>query len=140
MSDHTLILLLRAAAAGQLIIAILGAVIAKILHWQDDIARMRLLVREVFLIHKFFLSYTLTFFAVLTWRFAPDIAAGQNQNPLATWLAAGIALFWAIRTIFQWTFYSQEHWRGKPAETAVHWTLTIVYASWCALYTIAALR
>lgn len=138
MSDSTLILLLRTTAAGQLIIAILATQMPRLLRWQEDIARMSLLVREVFLIHKFFLSYTLILFAVLTWRFAPDIAAGHN--PLAAWLCAAIALFWGIRTVFQWTFYSREHWRGKPRETAIHWTLTIVYASWSSIYTISALR
>ena len=138
MSDATLIILLRAVAEGQFIIAVLGMLIGKILRWEDEIARMNLLVREVFQIHKVFLSYTLTFFAVLTWRFAPEIAAGQN--PFATWTCGGIALFWGIRTVFQWTFYSHEHWRGKGRETAVHWTLTTVYGSWCALYIIGTLR
>lgn len=138
MSDSLLTVLLWAAAAGQVGIAILGARIAKILKWEAAIAAMPLLVREVFLIHKFFLSYNLILFAVLTARFAPEIAAGGN--PPLRWLIGGIALFWGIRTIFQWTFYSREHWAGKPKETAVHWTLTVIYGSWTLLYALAASR
>jgi len=138
MSDAVLTILLRAAATGQIIIAVLATQMPRILHWQDDIARMSLLVREVFLIHKFFLAFTLLLFALLTWRFAPEISAGGN--PVASWLCGGISLFWGIRTVFQWTFYSPDHWRGKRRETTVHWTLTFVYGSWCGLYLLGALR
>lgn len=138
MNDATLIFLLRTAAVGQCLIAILATQMTRLLHWEDDLARMSLLVREVFKIHAYFLIFTLLLFAVLTWRFAPDIAAGGQ--PLAAWLAGGIALFWSIRTVFQWTFYSREHWRGKRRETAVHWTLTLVYGSWAVLYGWCALR
>lgn len=138
MTETTAIVLLRLASAGQIIIAILATRMARLLHWEEDIARMPLLLREVFRIHGFFLSFTLTLFSVLTWRFAPDLAGGGQ--PLASWLAGGIGLFWSIRTVFQWTFYSHDHWRGKPRETALHWTLTLIYGSWAALYWWCALR
>ena len=42
---------LRLAAGGQLFIALLGPMIPRLLDWREPIARMPLLVREVFHIH-----------------------------------------------------------------------------------------
>ncbi len=132
---HTLAL--KFAAAGQFIIAVLGLCLSHLLHWKDDIARMPLLIREVFLIHGWFISLTLGIFSVLTWRFAPDIAHGAHE--FLRWFAAGVALFWGVRCVMQWTHYSREHWRGIPSRTAVHWTVFLSYAAFTLTYLRAAL-
>src|SRR5687768_11330586 len=116
MNDDLLIILLCATAAGHIAIALLGTQLTRLLQWEDDVARMSLLVREVFKIHGWFIALTLTLFGVLTWRFAPVMAAGGNE--VAAWLAGGIAVFWGVRVVMQWTHYSREHWRGKRRETA----------------------
>ena len=138
MNDTTLTLLLRAAAAGHFGIAVLSTQLPRLLHWQEDIARMSLLVREVFRIHSFFITFIMVMFGTLTWKFAPVLAAGGNE--IAVWLAGGLALFWGIRTVFQWTFYSRSHWKGKRRETAAHWTFTFVYGVWTLLYAACTLR
>jgi hypothetical protein len=138
MNDTVLILLLRAAAAGHLAIALLSTQLVRLLHWEEDVKRMSLLVREVFQLHGWFIALTLTFFGILTWRFAAVFAAGGNE--LAAWLAGGIAVFWGLRVVMQWTHYSREHWRGKPRETAAHWTLTLIYGAWTVLYAMCAIR
>jgi len=138
MNDTVLIILLRAAAAGHIAVALLSTQLTRLLHWEEDIARMSLLVREVFKIHGWFIALTLMLFGILTWRFAPVMAAGGNE--VAAWLAGGIAVFWGVRVVMQWTHYSRGHWRGKLRETAVHWTLTVVYSAWSCLYAVCALR
>ena len=127
---------LQVAALGQALVAILNLSLVRILRWQAEVARMELLVREVFHIHAFFISLTLFIFAALTGRFAREMAIGQE--PLARWLAAGIGLFWAIRAVLQVTYYSSSHWRGIPARTAVHIILLIVYGGWAVVYLTAA--
>lgn len=126
---------LRAAAAGQLIIAALNLRLVQWLGWEAELARVSLLLREVFHVHKWFISITVTLFAVLTLRFAGDMAAGE---PMARWLTAGISLFWGIRAWMQWGFYSHEHWRGRRDRTIAHWTLTIAYGACAGIYAWAA--
>lgn len=123
------------AGAGQLFIAGLGSAIPRILKWQDVIAAMPLLVREVFWIHTWFISLTCAFFGILTLRFAGELAAGPSA-PLR-WLAGGIALFWGIRASLQWLYYSHSHWRGNTARTIIHWTLFIGYGAWSVTFAIA---
>lgn len=142
MNTETLTLLLQAAAVGQILIACLNLAIPSILRWAPDMERLPLLLREVFHVHKWFVTLTLTIFAVLTWRFA-DLMAGAHASPessLAAWLAAGIGGFWLVRWIMQWAYYSWSHWRGQPGRIAVHIILTVAYGGCAATYLVAAFR
>ena len=127
---------LRAAAIAQLAVAILNLFLIRIMKWKPDLDRMPLLIREVFHIHCFFISLTLTIFGVLTWRFAEDIASAAN--PLSVWLAVAIGLFWFVRSAMQWLFYSPSHWRGDSLRTAIHWALFLGYAALASVYFGAA--
>ncbi len=114
----------------------LNLFLVPLLKWQSDLARMPLLLREVFRVHAWFISITLTIFAVMTWRFAAEIASGAN--PAWQWLAAGISGFWAIRAVLQVTYYSSSHWRGLLARTLVHVLLLILYGVFGGVYLWAA--
>ncbi|MGI9114993.1 MAG: hypothetical protein ACR2FX_08150 [Chthoniobacterales bacterium] len=135
MNTH-LDLFLRAAAAAQFAIAILNLFLIRIMQWKPDLERAPLLIREVFRVHCIFISITLAIFAVLTWRFAGDMA--HAAYPLATWLATAIGGFWIMRAAIQWLHYSPSHWRGNPTRTAMHWALFLGYGALSALYLTAA--
>jgi hypothetical protein len=116
----------------QLLIAVLNLGLVRIMRWQDDLERMPLLIREVFKVHSLFISITVATFGILTWRFADTIVLGGNE--LAKWMTGGIGIFWSVRAAIQWIGYSPSHWRGLPAQTAVHWTLFLVYGGFGAIY------
>jgi hypothetical protein len=125
-------LLLRTVAIAQFAIAILNLFLIRIMNWKPDLERGPRLIREVFHVHCIFISITLSIFAVLTWRFAGDIAS--RSNSLAMWLGAAIGLFWLARSIMQWSHYSATHWRGRPGRIAIHWTLFLGYGAFAAVY------
>jgi hypothetical protein len=127
---------LRAAALGQIGVALLNLFLIRIMKWTPDLERMPLLIREVFRIHCIFISITLAIFGVLTWRFAAEIAT--QTNPLGTWLAAGIGIFWMVRSIMQWSHYSPSHWRGEATRTLIHFLLFFGYGALAAVYLAAA--
>jgi len=134
---HThLDLLLRAAALAQFAVAVLNLRLIRIMNWKDDLDRMPLLVREVFRVHCFFISLTLSIFAVLTLRFADDMASAAN--PLSIWLATAIGLFWLVRSLMQWLHYSPTHWRGDRTRTAIHFLLFFGYGTLASVYLVAA--
>jgi hypothetical protein len=135
MNTH-LDLVLRAVALAQFAIAILNLFLVRIMKWKPDLERAPLLIREVFHIHCIFISITLSIFAMLTWRFADDIASATN--PLAIWFAAAIGIFWAVRSVLQWLYYSTSHWRGDFRRTVIHWLLFLGYAGFAAVYFTAA--
>ena len=111
--------ILIAAAIGQLMIACLNLRLDKLLAWDAELDGVSLLLREVFYVHKWFISMILVIFGALTIRFATEI--GTASLEMARWLAAGIGFFWAIRTAIQWLYYDHGHWRGEPGKTAPPW-------------------
>jgi len=127
---------LQIVALAQLAIAVLNLFLVRMLHWRSDLAKMPLLLREVFHVHMWFISVTLLIFGVVTWRFSPDIADGTLE--ICRWLAAGIGLFWATRAVLQVTYYSSSHWRRNPERTTAHVLLLLVYGTFAATYLGAA--
>src|SRR5258708_30267775 len=118
---------LMVGAAGQFCVALLNLRLVRLLGWQEELARMPLLLREVFQIHVWFISITLLIFSAFTWRFAEVLAAGAD--PLGRWLAVSMGLFWLIRATLQITHYSASHWRGLPGRTAAHVILLAAYSA-----------
>lgn len=130
--------LLRFVALLQFGLAILSLLLPRILDWKPDIARMPLLIRQVFEIHGWFIAITLVIWAVLTWRFAPEMANVPTE--LTRWLCAAIGLFWGVRCVMQWTHYSAAHWWGIPSRTVIHFVLTFGYGAWATVYFMAAFQ
>ena len=126
------------AAAAQLAVAVLNLFLVRIMKWEESVARMPQLVREVFHVHAWFITITLVIFGVVTIRFAGELAAGTND--LGRWLAAGIGIFWLIRWLMQFFYYDSSHWRGKRAETTVHIVLIFLYGSFAGVYLLAAFQ
>ncbi len=127
---------LRGVGLAQAGLAVLSFFLPRIMKWGNDLARMPLLVREVFVIHSWFISLTLLIWGVLTWRFAPEMVRAPTE--LSRWLCAAIAIFWGLRCVLQWLHYSPAHWRGIPSRTVIHWTLFLGYGLWAAAYGVAA--
>ena len=92
--DTTLPTLLTAAAIGQLVIAAINMRLDKLLKWDVELAGNSLLLREVFHVHKWFISMILVIFGVITIRFATEMGTGATE--IARWLAAGIGFLWTI--------------------------------------------
>jgi len=125
-------ILLLVAGGMQLSIAALNLFLVSLLKWKEELARMPLLLQEVFRVHAWFISITLAIFGVITCRFVDEFAAGRNL--IAQWLSVGIGLFWLIRTILQVTYYSGSHWRGQLGRTMIHVTLLIIYGGFAGVY------
>ncbi len=137
-ANNHLELLLRAAGLMQIALAVLSFFLPTIMKWQADIARMPLLLRDVFVIHSWFITLTLVIWGVLTWRFAPVMV--REPSDLSRWVCGAIAVFWGIRCVLQWLHYSPKHWRGIPSRTVIHWTLFVGYAVWTGIYILGAMR
>jgi hypothetical protein len=137
MNNQLLQITLECAAAAQISVAILNLFLVRLMKWQPDLARMSLLVREVFQVHAWFISVTLAIFGTLTLRFATEMANGGIL--VTNWLCAGIGIFWAIRTVLQVTYYSSSHWRGQAGRTVAHVVLLFCYGGMSLTYCWAGL-
>ena len=72
--------ILIAAAIGQILIAMLNMRLDKLLHWDSELKSVSQLLREVFYVHKWFITITLLIFGIITIRFANDIGTGSQTN------------------------------------------------------------
>jgi len=127
---------LKVAGAVQLGVAILNLALVRLLRWKEELSGLPLLMREVFQVHVWFISLTLTILGAMTLRFAESMAA--RANPALTWLAAMIAIFWGLRVLIQIGYYDVSHWRGKTGRTIIHVLLLIIYGGMAVAYGIAA--
>ena len=138
LMKHLLVVTLVLAAIGQFSIAMINLTLVRIMHWQDDVSRIPLLIRQVFHVHAWFISLTLVIFAALTCRFAVEMTAGTEQ--IYRWIACSIGLFWTFRVALQLWYYKSSHWRGIRSRTTVHIILLIVYSGFSIVYLTAGLR
>ncbi|EEF61088.1 hypothetical protein [Pedosphaera parvula] len=137
MSSSNLEVALQIAAAMQLGIAILNLFLVRLIKWKVELGRMPLLIREVFHVHSWFISVTLTIFAVMTLRFAGEMSS-HVANSVYRWLAGCIGIFWGFRTILQVAYYSSSHWRGNIRRIWIHIALLFMYGGFAVAYLISA--
>ena len=131
-NPEILTMLIQVCASAQIGVAVLNLSLIRLLKWKAEIERMSLLPRQVFVVHLWFISVTLLIFGVISWRFAEEMVCGLN--PVATWFAGAIAVFWGIRTVLQLTYYSSEHWKGKRREMIAHVLFLAIYAGLTVTY------
>ena len=136
MNIPSLAIFLQTAAALQLAVALLNLFLVPLLKWKEDLSRVPLLLREVFHVHAWFISVTLAIFGLMTWRFARELAS--HADAIGIWLAAGIGIFWTIRSVLQIAYYSSTHWRGQFGRTMIHIFLLFLYGGMAAIYLWAA--
>lgn len=96
--------------------------------WREEMARLSLLNRQIFQAHSFFLIVTLVMFSALLLTCGPALL---EPTRLARAVLTGLFVFWTLRMLMQWFFYSPETWRGNQFFTAVHviFSVTWVYVS-----------
>jgi hypothetical protein len=99
-------LALKVAGVGQVLVACLNLMLVPMMQWRAELAKIPLLIREVFQVHLWFISVTLLIFGVVTWRFSPEMASGTHA--MAAWLCTGIGFFWALRSILQVIYLQQQ--------------------------------
>jgi hypothetical protein len=133
MDGGFVLLNLRIAGLIMAGLAVLNLFVPRRFHWQEEMARLSLLNRQIFQAHSIFLIRTLGMFA------APLLVCGSDllePTRLARAILIGLTTFWTLRMLMQWFFYSPEVWRGDRFRTLMHgvfsatWVyVTIVFAS-----------
>ena len=132
----TLSLHLRIAGALLLLLATSHVLFQRQFRWGEELARLSILNRQIFLVHNFFIVLVVALMGAVS-LLAPD--ALLERTRLGAWVLGGLALFWATRLALQFFVYDASLWRGDRLRTTVHvvfaalWSyLTVVYG--CGLW------
>lgn len=109
-----------------LALACCHVVFPRYFQWKQELARLSLINRQIFLVHVGFIILLLILLGVLNVLFTDALLEGTQ---LAAVVNAGIAIFWGIRLLTQWLVYSPKHWIGKPLHTGIHlgWSAALAY-------------
>jgi hypothetical protein len=123
---------LRLAGALQIALAVLHLFFQKRFNWKEELARLSILNRQIFLVHTFFLCFVLASIGALS-LLAPE--ALLQPSPLARMVLAGFSGFWGLRFLFQWFVFDPKLWRGNNFNTVVHGLFTVLWIYLTAVYT-----
>ena len=105
-------------------LAVLNLFVPKRFHWQEEMARLSLLNRQIFQAHSLFLILTLGLLAALLLACGRDLL---EPTRLARAILIGLTIFWGARMLMQWFYYSPATWRGNPLHTAMHYTFSAMW-------------
>lgn len=108
---------LRIAGILLLGLAILNLFLPKHFKWGEELQRLTLLTRQVFIVHCIFIILLVAMMGTLALFYAPLLL---DHSPLAQFVLLGLALFWTVRLIFQLFVYSPKLWRGDRFRTSMH--------------------
>jgi hypothetical protein len=124
LDPHLVVVHLRAVGVVMALLVAVNLVVPVRYRWRDETARLSLLNRQIFQAHAVFLILTLALFSVLLLNYADALV---EPTRLSRALLGGLTIFWALRMLMQWCFYSPAIWRGDRFHTAMHWLFS---ATW----------
>lgn len=121
---------------GLMLFALLGLnfVLPKRFRWREELSRLSLFNRQIFIVHAMFICLILAMFGAISLFCAPLLL---QPAPLARVVLAGLAGFWFVRLLVQWFVYHPSLWRGKRFETAVHVIFSGVWFYFAGTYAAA---
>jgi hypothetical protein len=132
-SHDTLLLHLRLTGVVMASLVVVNLVVPGRFHWREEMSRLSLVNRQIFQAHSVFLVLTLALFSALLLTCG---AALLEPTRLSRAVLFGLTVFWGLRMLMQWCFYSPLIWRGHRFNTLMHYTFSAV---WVYVTTVFAL-
>jgi hypothetical protein len=126
MTSDTGVLLFNLRLVGVLMagLVVLNLFVPRRLRWREELSRVSLLNRQIFEVHAIFLVLTLALISALLLTSADALL---ERTRLARALLAGLTVFWGLRMLAQWFYYSPAVWRGHRFNTAMHYAFSAMW-------------
>jgi len=137
MSADTLVLHLRIVGLVMAWLVVVNLIVPTWFRWREEMTALSLLNRQIFIAHNVFLILSLGMLSVLLLTSAPVLL---EPTRLSRMVLIGLAIFWGLRAVMQWTFYSPDIWRGHRFYTAMHYVFSAVWIYVTAVFTVAAVH
>jgi hypothetical protein len=133
--DPALVLLhLRIVGVVMAMLVAINLFVPRRFHWSEELARLSLLNRQIFQAHSVFLVLILAMFSALLLTCG---AALLEPTRLARAILIGLTVFWTLRMLMQWFFYSPAVWRGNRLHTVLHGVFSVTWVYVSAVFAIA---
>ncbi len=98
------------------VLSVIHAGFPRYFKWKEELQHLSLINRQMKQVHTFFIALTVLLIGLLCVTSADDLVT----TALGRRIAFGMFIFWGIRLVTQFTWYSPMLWRGKRFETLMH--------------------
>jgi len=104
-------------------LACLHLIFPRYFNWKEELAKISLVNKQVMEVHTFFIGIMVLLMGFL----CLSTTAEEFQSPLGSRLLLGLFLFWLLRLVIQFVWYSPKLWKGRPFETLMHVLFTALW-------------
>ena len=115
--DPTLVLHLRVVGVLMALLATINLFVPGRFHWREELSRVSLLNRQIFQAHTMCIVLLIALISALLLTCAEALL---EPTRLSRAVLAGLTVFWGVRMLMQWFFYSPLVWRGDRFNTVMH--------------------
>jgi hypothetical protein len=122
--QECLSLALWLAGAGHFCVLIASFQVPYRLAWKEDLAKLTSFNRKLMWVHGGFTIYTIIAFGAMSLLLHDEILHGDRA---ALALAFFIGLYWLLRIIVDFAYYSHQDWPSGVAFRAGHFLLTSLF-------------
>ena len=134
IEQHALLVHLRLVGVAMAVLVAVNLYVPRRFHWREEMGRLSLLNRQIFQAHAVFLVLTLALFSALL------LTCGEallEPTRLGRAMLIGLTIFWGLRMLMQWLFYSPRIWRGDRFNTAMHYLFSMIWIYVTAVFAAA---
>ena len=124
LTADTLLIHLRIVGLVMASLVAVNLIVPSRFHWREEMARLSLVNRQIFQAHGIFLALTLALMSMLLLTSADTLL---EPTRLSRAVLAGLTIFWGLRMLMQWFFYSPELWRGHRFNSVMHCVFSMVW-------------
>lgn len=125
------------AAAGNFCVLIASFQVPYRLRWKEDLARLSAFNRKLMWVHGGFAIFTIIAFGVMSIALHAEMIRGERA---AVALAFFIGVYWLLRILVDFTYYSHSDWPAGAGFRVGHILLTSLFVFLCASYLGLAAR
>ena len=126
---------LKIAGALLIVLGIAHSTFPRRFGWKDELARLSLLNRQMFLVHVFFIALTLVLMGSITLFYTKALL---QPSPLSRVILVGVVIFWVCRLFIQFLVYDSSLWRGNAFNTWMHVMFSCFWIYLVVTYSVAA--
>jgi hypothetical protein len=134
LSHDMLLVHLRFVGVVMASLVLVNLVVPGRFHWREEMSRLSLVNGQIFQAHSVFLVLTLALFSALLLTCG---AALLEPTRLSRAVLFGLTVFWGLRMLMQWCFYSPLIWRGHRFNTVMHYVFSVVWVYVTAVFATA---
>jgi hypothetical protein len=99
-----------------IVLASIHVIFPRYFDWAKELKSLSLINRQMMTIHTFFIVLLVFLMGLLCLTSTTELM----ETKLGKTISLGLGIFWSLRLIVQFFWYSTKLWKGKRFETTVH--------------------